>query len=245
MTMTKKLLLVDYENVQKIDLSLLDESYSAIIFVGARQNPPKVASKASTAHRFQRVDFQKIEGTGKNALDFQIAFHLGRTVEKSPETECIVLSKDKGFDPLLTYINKAGFTCRRTERIEDLRTAISLSTNEAVCERCRRSSTIPHHGGQWCTNCGRFASPPDPQKLPSNTETPASFARLQRGGPLTIQLGSGQTRNQNLERPGNHDVAPISQGMACGWCSDYGDMIDGIYDDGEWMCGTCIARYSK
>ena len=219
----------------------------AIIFVGARQNPPKAASKAATAHRFQRVDFQKIEGAGKNALDFQIAYHLGRTVETSPETECIVLSKDKGFDPLLAYINKAGFTCRRAERIEDLCTAaISCSSEDVVCKRCHRSSTIAHHGGQWCTNCGCFASPPDPQQLPSNkVALPALLPRQQRGGPLTFQAGFRQTRNQNLEQPGHHNVDSNRQGMACGWCSYHGDMSDGIYGDGEWMCGGCIARYAK
>ena len=97
--MTKKLLLVDYENVHKIDLSVLDETYSAIIFVGAKQNPPKAAKKPATAHRFSRVDFQKIEGSGKNALDFHIAFQLGRTIETAPVTECFVLSRDKGSEP--------------------------------------------------------------------------------------------------------------------------------------------------
>ena len=100
--MTKKLLLVDYENVHKVDLSLLDNSYSAIIFVGAKQNPPKTARKSSTAHRFKRVDFHKIEGSGTNALDFHIAFQLGRTIETAPQTECFLLSTDKSFDPLLS-----------------------------------------------------------------------------------------------------------------------------------------------
>lgn len=77
----KRLILVDYENIGKIDLSLLDISYRAIIFVGAMQQLPKAARRDSTAHRFSRVDFQKIEGVGKNALDFHIAFHLGRTFE--------------------------------------------------------------------------------------------------------------------------------------------------------------------
>lgn len=43
--MIKRLLLVDLGNVHKIDLSLLDETYRAIIYVGAKQNPPKAASK--------------------------------------------------------------------------------------------------------------------------------------------------------------------------------------------------------
>ena len=56
--MSQKLVLVDYENRQQIDLSLLDETYRAIVFVGAKQEPPKAARKPATAHRFQRVAFQ-------------------------------------------------------------------------------------------------------------------------------------------------------------------------------------------
>ena len=70
--MGKKLLLVDLENKHKVDLSPLD-SFKAIIFVGANQNPPKAFKKPATAHRFSRVDFLKISGSGKNALDFHIA----------------------------------------------------------------------------------------------------------------------------------------------------------------------------
>lgn len=33
--MTKRLLLIDYENVPRVDLSDLDETYRAIVFVGA------------------------------------------------------------------------------------------------------------------------------------------------------------------------------------------------------------------
>jgi hypothetical protein len=104
--MSNKLVLVDYENVQRIDLSILDESYRAVVFVGANQQPPKAARRPATAHRFNRVDFLKVEGNGRNALDFHIAFHLGRTFEKAPQTECFVLSRDKGYDPLLLHLNK-------------------------------------------------------------------------------------------------------------------------------------------
>ncbi|MCT7296342.1 PIN domain-containing protein [Ralstonia sp. CHL-2022] len=222
--MIKKLLLVDYENVQKIDLSLLDESFRAIIFVGAKQNPPKAASKPATAHRFQRVDFQKIEGNGKNALDFHIAFQLGRTMETAPETECFVLSRDKGFDPLLAHLNKSGLKCLRLERLEDLVCEpVSIPTIDAVvCRRCHRASTIEHYGGQWCTNCGCFASPPDPSQLPSNQP---GFHRERR-------------RSVSLVR----DRGGMAQ---CGWCNNRGDMTGGIYDDGEWMCGHCVAQHAR
>lgn len=225
--MTKKLLLVDYENIHKIDLSQLDESYSAIIFVGAKQNPPKVARKPSTAHRFQRVDFQRIEGTGKNALDFHIAFHLGRMMETAPDTECFVLSRDKGFDPLLSHLNKNGLKCRRLASLEEL--VLSQPTTDAsievICRRCHKASTIEHHGGRWCSNCGCFSSPPDPLQLPSNQR--AFSSNLHRAGPRV---------------DAHEDRGIIAE---CGWCHRRGDMTGGIYDDGEWMCGVCIASYAR
>lgn len=41
---------------------------------------------------------------GKNALDFFIAFEMGRIMEKHPHAVCTILSGDKGFDPLRAHI---------------------------------------------------------------------------------------------------------------------------------------------
>ncbi|WP_434735888.1 PIN domain-containing protein [Candidatus Accumulibacter meliphilus] len=183
--MNKKLILVDYENISRIDLSILDDSFRAIIFVGAKQNRPKASTKKTTEHRFARVDFQKIDGSGKNALDFHIAFELGRTIEIAPTTKCFVLSKDKGFDPLLSHLNKNGLQCRRVTCITELvpqgstqarvSETVTCSTEHVpdqdahtptpdavLCGRCRKESTIEHNGGRWCSNCGCFSQPPDP-----------------------------------------------------------------------------------
>ncbi|MEL4177789.1 PIN domain-containing protein [Roseateles sp. PN1] len=220
--MTKKLLLIDLENKQKVDLSPLDESFKAIIFVGANQNPPKAARKPETAHRFSRVDFLKISGAGKNALDFHIAFELGRTFETAPQTECFVLSSDKGFDPLLSHLNSNGMTCRRIESIAELvpvDVVPVVDPNLVVCRHCKKSSTVPHHGGHWCSNCGKFATPPDPKLLPSN------------------QKGYQEPkRDYEVYRP----IMSV-----CGWCHRNTDMTGGIYDDGEWMCGDCMSGYAN
>lgn len=223
--MGKKLLLVDLENKHKVDLSPLDEDFRAIIFVGANQNPPKAAKKPATAHRFSRVDFLKISGAGKNALDFHIAFELGRTFETAPDTECFVLSGDKGFDPLLNHLSNLGMTCRRVESIAELLPIDqmpvplpALAMDVVVCRHCRNASTIEHHGGLWCSNCGRFATSPDPKLLPSN-----------------------QKGYREPERSRYEDTAIYSE---CGWCHQKTAMTGGIYDDGEWMCGGCISRYA-
>lgn len=172
--MTKRLLLVDYENIHRIDLSVLDDSFRAIIFVGASQTVPRAARSKVTAHRFRRVEFQKVAGAGKNALDFHIAFSLGRTFETARDTVCIVLSRDKGFDALLLHLNNSGLRCYRVESFEDLlgvaANAVGTATylEHVVCSKCNKATTIEHHGGRWCPTCGSFASPPDPQLLPSS-----------------------------------------------------------------------------
>jgi len=232
--MTKNLLLVDYENVHKIDLSVLDDTYRAIIFVGASQNPPKVATKKATAHRFKRVDFQKIAGAGKNALDFHIAFHLGRTFETALDTACIVVSKDKGFDPLLLHLNQNGLKCRRVDSFEQLLpVAIPATTNPTsidpaavVCAKCKEQKTIEHLGARWCTNCGSFATEPDPKLLPSR-QPGYQEPTVRRRDPVP---GFFQSTRGNFE---------------CGWCNACSEMVGGIYDDGEWMCADCIDRCAR
>jgi len=115
-----RLLLVDYENVQQVELAGLDDSFQVIIFVGADQKsvPFDLVTKAQKLG--SRVEWQKITGNGSNALDFFIAFQLGRVYEKSPQPECTVLSKDKGFDPLLRYLNDNGLKCKRINNLAEL-----------------------------------------------------------------------------------------------------------------------------
>ncbi len=199
----------------------MDDTFKAIIFVGANQNPPKASKKPATAHRFSRVDFLKISGAGKNALDFHIAFQLGRTFETAPETQCFVLSGDKGFDPLLNHLDSLGMRCCRIESIDEIAPVAAVPTTAfdlVVCRHCRKASTIEHHGGLWCSNCGRFASPPDPKLLPSNQ-------------PGFVEAVSDWEKDSGIMGE-------------CGWCHQHTDMTGGIYDDGEWMCGGCIARYA-
>lgn len=116
----QELLLVDFENVQQVDLSHLDEGCHVIIFVGASQKAIPIELVSSAQKLGPRIEWQKIEGNGNNALDFHIACHLGRVLEKSPQVHCTVLSKDKGFDPLLRQLSKIGLKCQRINSLLEL-----------------------------------------------------------------------------------------------------------------------------
>ena len=118
--LNQKMLIVDFENVQQFDLSQLDENYQVVIVTGSGQKSVPVGLVASAQKLGGRLEWQRVEGNGKNALDFYIAFKLGRLIEKSPSLQCIVLSKDKGFDPLIQFINKDGMKCKRINSILEL-----------------------------------------------------------------------------------------------------------------------------
>ncbi len=112
----RKLLLVDYENVKNFDVSKLDDSFHIIVYVGfaQRNSCPDVIRFPGWSHR---IEIQRVHGLGKNALDFYIACKLGRVLETSPNTECIVLSGDSGYDPLLHHLNENGLKCKRVSSI--------------------------------------------------------------------------------------------------------------------------------
>jgi hypothetical protein len=88
--------------------------------VGAGQKSVPIEFVANAQKLGNRIEWQRVDAGGSNALDFFIACQLGRVLEKSPQLHCIVLSKDKGFDPLLQHLNKIGLKCKRLNSLREL-----------------------------------------------------------------------------------------------------------------------------
>jgi hypothetical protein len=111
---SKHVLLVDYENVSKVDLGAIPSGVRVPFFFGAAQK--KVSTEflrdaLKLGPLFIPID---IEGQGKNALDFHIAFYLGEYLARDRDAQCVILSRDTGFDPLIGHLKKRGFNVRRT-----------------------------------------------------------------------------------------------------------------------------------
>ncbi len=116
--MKKQVLFIDYENIQNVDLSSMKDTETEIkIFVGQTQHkiPFDLVMSAQTLGR--SVEWVKIDGDGRNALDFHIAYYLGSLSKQPGYDSFIILSKDTGYDPLIRHINKQGITCRRINSI--------------------------------------------------------------------------------------------------------------------------------
>ena len=119
--MPSRLLLVDYENVQAVDLVSLPEDVHVLFVLGTKQTklPTDLTIQAhALGDRFRYVP---IKGQAPNAVDFCIAFYLGEFFSRNEGSECVVLSKDKkGFDPLVRHlIDDRGLSVRRVNAFAD------------------------------------------------------------------------------------------------------------------------------
>ena len=113
----EKLLLVDFENVPQFTLAKVAKDVSIVIYVGVSQKAIPVELVEAAQPWGDRIQWQRVDASGPNALDFFIACKLGQVLESARHTHCLVLSKDKGFDPLIRHLNGQGLKCMRVERI--------------------------------------------------------------------------------------------------------------------------------
>ncbi len=114
--------LVDFENVQPKNLALLQDTHFKIfMFVGAQQNKLDMGIVSVMQNLGpRRAKYVRVEDTGKNALDFCLTFYLGALVAKHPTGYFHIISKDKGFDPLVAHLNTRGLKAARRNCISEI-----------------------------------------------------------------------------------------------------------------------------
>ncbi len=122
--------LIDYENVQPEALAALDhEHFKVIVFVGANQ--AKVTVKTATAlHKMgDRAKYIQISGNGSNALDFHIAYYIGRLAVEEPTAFFHIISKDKGFKPLIEHLKEQKIYSALRRDVADIPLAKAVVTS--------------------------------------------------------------------------------------------------------------------
>ena len=133
--MSAKFLLIDYENIQKEKLADVPEDLHIKVFVGHSQKSIPVELVQQTQPRGSTIEWIKIEGQGKNALDFHIAYYIGKLQTEHQAASFAILSKDKGFDPLVVHINKLKGNCRRVNSLFELRWVTDNAFKNQIIEK--------------------------------------------------------------------------------------------------------------
>jgi len=116
-----KVLLIDYENVQGVNLSELQGmEFKVKIFTGSSQSKIPIELVSSAQVLGNQVEWIRIDGNGPNALDFHIAYYLGEYAAMNSGDEYFILSRDKGFDPLIKHLAKKRLFCKRIATVSEL-----------------------------------------------------------------------------------------------------------------------------
>jgi len=104
--MNKNVILVDYENVQKIDLKALVEKDALVkVFHGKTQKFSPEFTQGAIQLGKEKIELIQIKGNGKNALDFHIAYFMGKLSNELQNPVFHIISRDKGFRPLVDFVN--------------------------------------------------------------------------------------------------------------------------------------------
>lgn len=160
--------LIDFENVQPEGLSLLKDrpSYTVHVFIGATQTTVPVAKLLMPLQDLgARGKVIQATGTGPNALDFHIAFTLGQLSEIEKEDCFRIISKDKGFDPLVAHLIGLG---RKVARHESVQAMLGIKQSASPVKEKSTASRSP-----------KPPRPTAPMPSPTPTAKPSNTAAKQ------------------------------------------------------------------
>jgi len=118
--MYKSIIFVDFENLQKINTSLINTKTKIIIMVGLDQDNKAFEFAKNLFNNVSSIELIKVNGRGSNALDFFIAFYLGKYFNNIKEAEIIIFSNDTGYDQLIKHLNGYGISIKREELVKNI-----------------------------------------------------------------------------------------------------------------------------
>jgi hypothetical protein len=105
---------VDFENVHEVEPAVIGaKSVSLTLLLGARQTKLDVALVEKLMEHAATVQLVRLTTSGENALDFAIAYYVGRAVMADPTGWVHIVSKDTGFDPLIEHLRSRHIHAQR------------------------------------------------------------------------------------------------------------------------------------
>jgi hypothetical protein len=115
------IVLIDSENAQPDSIEKLrHDHFRVVVLVGANQKRIDIAVAKAVHALGPNGEYIQISGNGPNALDFHIAFYIGRYSLEFPDSYFHIISKDKGFDPLIKHLKEKKIFCTRSASVSEI-----------------------------------------------------------------------------------------------------------------------------
>jgi len=167
---------IDFENVQEIaPEAFAAKTASYVLLLGSKQRKLDAALLEQLLQHAASVELVRLTSPGRNALDFTLAYYVGRGVAADP-TGCFhIVSRDKGYDPLIVHLRSRNIDARR---IEDF-TAVAVAGGTTPAP-ARPTQATPRYAPPAKAGATAQARP-----TPPVTDAPASsvFGFFRRAAP--------------------------------------------------------------
>lgn len=133
--MRKNYVLIDYENVQPDYMAALNtEHFHVLVFVGANQTKVTYEVASVLQEMGDRAEYIKISSNGSNALDFHIAYYIGKIAAIEPDAYFHIISKDSGFDPLIQHLKSKKILASRAKSVAEI-PLVKISNSKLPSEK--------------------------------------------------------------------------------------------------------------
>lgn len=141
---------VDFENVPTLDLSLVrDQPVELLILLGAKQHNLPISLVKQLMQFKGQAQFIEVNISAKNALDFVLIYYLGQLACQKPDHSFYIISKDKGYDALVSHLHSKKVNVQRQDELADiplfgqkvlgLKSKAELSSLERLTELLKQS----------------------------------------------------------------------------------------------------------
>jgi hypothetical protein len=105
---------VDYENVREVDPAIVgSKTVHLTLLLGAQKTKLDATLVEKLMQHIATVELVRLNSSGRNALDFALAYYLGRAVLADPCGYFHIVSKDKGYDALIEHLRSKHIRVRR------------------------------------------------------------------------------------------------------------------------------------
>lgn len=184
--------LIDFENVQPVSVErLARDHFRLLVFLGATQRKLPFEFATSLQNLGQRAQYIRASSGGANAVDFHIAYYIGRIAEADVSACFHIVSNDSGFDPLIQHLKANKVSVARVVDIADIPLAetsgpsASAERIEAVIARLNQYKTAKPRSLKTLSSTIHSMF----QKQLAEEEIAALIAALQHRGYIAITQG--------------------------------------------------------
>lgn len=119
--MRTNFVLIDAENVKPDYIEKLKhEHFRVVVFIGAKVKWLDFPTVDAIHSLGSNASYVRISSSGPNALDFHIAYYIGKLSATNPGSPFYIVSKDKGYDPLIQHLKTQKISCSRLPSVLEI-----------------------------------------------------------------------------------------------------------------------------